>query len=395
MYEKTTATLKVARLRNRIRAMAGGTSASKTVSTLLVLIDRAQIDTEPKLTTVVSESMPHLKRGVMRDFEDIMKTHGYWNEDAWNRTDSIYTFHNGSRIEFFGADSPDKLRGPRRDRLFINEANNIPYDAFNQLEVRTKECVYLDWNPTNEFWFYTDLLPSRPDDIDFITLTYKDNESLDPAIVQSIESRRNNKAWWTVYGMGQLGDNDARIYTGWQVIDAIPFEARLVRRGLDFGYTNDPSSIVDVYEYNGGLIFDERLYQRGMSNKQLADFISRLDEPKTLVMADSAEPKSIDEIKSYGVTILPVVKGPDSVRQGIQRLQEYKVAVTKDSVNLIKEYRNYIWMTDRDGRTLNVPMGGLDHALDAARYGLDGYREINRQAMRRAKDAMRRAHEGY
>jgi phage terminase large subunit len=173
MYQETTATRKIFALEKRIRAVCGGTSASKTVSILIYLIDYA-ISKENTSISVVSESFPHLKRGAIRDFTEIMKEHGYWHESMWNATDKIFNFPNGSFIEFFSVDQPDKVRGPRRDILFINECNNIPYEAFDQLEIRTKNLIWLDWNPTNEFWFY-DKVKQRPD-VDFITLTYKDNK---------------------------------------------------------------------------------------------------------------------------------------------------------------------------------------------------------------------------
>lgn len=305
----------------------------------------------------------------MRDFLMIMKEHGYYSDANWSKTEYTYEFETGSKIEFFSADNGDRLRGARRDRLFINEANNIAFEAFEQLEVRTKEFVFLDWNPSNEYWFYTEVQPNR-DDIDFLTLTYKDNEALDPAIVKAIEQRKVRTGWWQVYGLGQLGEVEGKIYTGWQIIDSVPHEARLVRRGMDFGYSNDPSTIVDVYEYNGGYILDEQLFKKGMDNKQLADFIGNLDLPQTLIIADSAEPKSIDEIKGFGYVILPCEKGADSIRNGIQVVQPLRISVTKRSTNIIKEYRNYLWMTDRDGNVLNVPEGGFDHTMDAIRYAL-------------------------
>lgn len=349
----------------KIRIAQGGTSASKTISILLWLINLAQSDTKPTLTSVVSESIPHLKRGAIRDFRNIMIAHGYWKDALWNATDSIYTFETGSKIEFFSTDNGDKLRGARRDRLFMNEANNCTLDAFDQLEVRTKEFVYLDYNPTNEFWLFTDVMPNR-DDWEKVILTYKDNEALSPEIVASIEQRKNRKGWWQVYGEGQLGEVEGKIYKDWNIIDEIPHEARLERRGLDFGYTNDPTAIVDIYYYNGGYILDEVCYQKGMSNKQITDVIKNL-EP-ILIIADSAEPKSIDEIRLYGINIMPAVKGAGSINQGIQYVQQQRISVTKRSGNLIKEYRNYLWATDKLGKILNEPEGGLDHALDAVRY---------------------------
>jgi phage terminase large subunit len=366
MFQITTATRKIARLNKRIRAVQGGTSAGKTVSTLSILIDAAQRDTNPTLTSVVSESFPHLKRGAIRDFKGILQAQRYWNDNRWNATDSIYTFETGSQLEFFSADQPSKVRGPRRDRLFLNEANNNPYEVFDQLEVRTKESIYLDWNPTTEFWFY-DQVANR-NDVDHIIVTYLDNEGLDPQIRASIEQRRNNKAWWTVYGEGRLGEVETRIYTGWKIIDEIPHEAELKRYGLDFGYTNDPTAIVAIYHYNGGYILDEITYEKGLLNKHIADILK--NQKKALVIADSSEPKSIDEIKSYSITILPAVKGQGSVNQGINKVQQEQISVTKRSINLLKEYRNYVWITDKDGKVLNEPVDFNNHLMDAIRYGM-------------------------
>ena len=365
MYQETTALQKILKLKKKIRGLQGGTSSSKTISSLLYLIAKAQTDTRPTLTSVVSESIPHLKRGAMRDFKNIMKAHNYWKDNSWNATDSIYTFETGSQIEFFSTDNGDKLRGGRRDRCFMNEANNCTLDAFDQLEVRTKEFIILDWNPSNEFWFYTDILGQR-DDVDHIILTYKDNEGLSKEIIDSIEARKNRKGWWQVYGLGQLGEVEGKIYKDWQIIDEIPHEARLERYGLDFGYSNDPTAIVAVYYYNGGYILDEITFKKGLLNKQIADILK--GEKSALVIADSAEPKSIDEIKSYDITIQGADKGADSIKYGINIVQDQRISVTKHSLNIIKEYRNYLWKTDKNGVILNVPEAGFDHAMDAIRY---------------------------
>lgn len=374
-FSITTATKKIAKLEKKIRAVQGGTSASKTISILVYLISMAQADESPTLTSVISESFPHLKRGAMRDFKNIMQGHNYWRDKNWNATDSTYTFETGSKIEFFSADNSDKLRGARRDRAFLNEANNISLDAFDQIEVRTKEFIFIDWNPTNEFWIYSDVMPLR-DDIDHITLTYKDNEALSPEIVASIESRKNRAGWWKVYGLGQLGEVEGKIYKDWQIIDTVPHEARLERRGLDFGYSNDPTAIVDIYSYNGGYIIDEICFQKGLSNKQIADILKD-QERFANTIADSAEPKSIDEIRSYGVAITGAQKGQGSLNQGIQYVQDQRISVTKRSLNVIKEYRNYLWKTDKDGKILNIPEAGWDHAMDALRYGLESLKPVN------------------
>jgi phage terminase large subunit len=295
-----------------------------------------------------------------------MKEHNYFKDSLWNKSESTYTFETGSKIEFFSVDQPDKLRGARRDRLFINECNNVPFDAFEQLEVRTKDFIFLDYNPTNEFWGITDLVGRN--DTEKIILTYKDNEALSQQIIESIEQRKDRKGWWQVYGLGQLGEVEGKIYRDWQIIDELPHEARLERYGLDFGYTNDPTAIVAIYYYNGGYILDEITFQKGLSNKQIADILKNHDT--ALVIADSAEPKSIDEIASYGISIVGAEKGKDSINHGISLVQYQRISMTKRSVNLIKEYRNYLWLTDKQGKVINEPEGVFNHAMDALRYGL-------------------------
>lgn len=370
MFIETTATRKIKALDKRIQGIAGGTSASKTISSLMKLIDLAQNDENPTLTSVVSESMPHLKRGAIRDFLNIMIAHKYFADERWAKGSFTYTFESGSKLEFFSADSPDKVRGPRRDRLFLNEANNISWNAADQLFVRTRELIICDWNPTNEFWWYTEIVPHRPHD--FLTVTYLDNEALDPEIVEDIESHKHNLNWWRVYGEGQLGEAEGRIYSGWAFLDAVPHEARLERRGLDFGYSNDPAALLDVYRWNQSLIFKEQMYRKGMKNRQIATFVNNLPDNNTLIIADSSEPKSIDELRiDYNLPIIGAKKGPGSVNFGIQKLQDQMIFVTKDSVNLIKEYRNYMWLKDKDDKTLNVPEDDWNHLLDAARYAVE------------------------
>lgn len=370
MYYITTATKKIYDLRKRIKAVQGGTSGGKTIGIEQVIIDRCQRDNPGDVTSIVSQSFPHLKRGAMRDFLNIMQAQKYYDDSRWNRSNYTYTFETGAILEFFSADQADKVRGPRRKRLFMNEANNMSLEAFEQLEVRTLEEVFLDWNPTNEFWFYTHV--KKRDDVDHIILTYKDNEALPEAIVRSIEQRKNNLNWWRVYGEGQLGVTEGRIYKDWQEIESIPHEARLERYGLDFGYTNDPTAIVAIYKYNGGYIFDEICYQKGLSNKQIYDVFT--NQGRALTVGDSAEPKSIDEIRLYGLNIVGATKGPGSINQGIQFVQDQKISVTSRSTNIWREYKNYLWMTDKDGKIINEPEAGFDHTMDAIRYGMASLR---------------------
>lgn len=310
-----------------------------------------------------------------------MASHGYFDDKRWNETDKIYTFDTGSIIEFISFDKFGKAHGPRRDVLFINECNNIPYDIADQLITRTRKIVWLDWNPSEEFWFYTEMLGKR-DDVEFIgdkgdypPLTYKDCEALDAISIMEIESHKANKRWWTVYGEGKLGEIEGRIYTGWQIIDDIPHEARLWRRGLDFGYSIDPSVIEDIYQYNDGYILDERLYQKGLSNKSLSDIIGNYDEPNKMVIADSSEPKSIDEMRSYGTNIIGATKGAGSVYQGIQFVQDQKISITARSVRTIKAYRNYMFTQEKNGNYINEPDDSVhewSNPMDAVRYGFNG-----------------------
>lgn len=374
-FQDTTATRKVFDLTKRIRALSGGTAASKTISILIWCIDYCQSPkNKNKLVTVTSESYPHLQKGAMLDFENIMKDRNYWNDSLWHDTKHIYTFETGNHLEFATFDTYSKAHGSRRDVLFVNEGNNMPYNIVDQLMVRTRETVWLDWNPTSEFWFYTDILPLR-DDVDFITLTYLDNEALDLTTKQEIESHRNNKAWWQVYGLGQLGVLEGRIFKDWIMIDEVPIDARLERYGLDFGYSIDPTVIEAIYRYNEGFVIDEITYQKGLSNKTIADILN--NKPSALVVADSSEPKSIDEIANYGINIIGAQKGGGSVLQGIQYVQAQKIYVTRRSLKTLKGYRNYLFITDKNGKIINEPDDTIhewSNPMDAIRYGLDSYR---------------------
>jgi len=305
-----------------------------------------------------------------------MMAHGYWEESKWNESKHIYSFSTGTIVEFISFDKFGKAHGPRRDVLFLNEANNLAYPIVDQLITRTRKIVWMDWNPSEEFYFYTEMLPNR-DDIEFITLTYLDNEALDEISIKEIESHKNNTNWWRVYGLGQLGVLEGRIYKNWQEIDEIPFVARLERRGLDFGFTNDPTVIIDIYSYQGGFIIDELCYQKGLSNKSIADVLKVNDLGSVLTIADSAEPKSIDELKTYGVNILGAIKGPGSVNMGIQYVQDQKISITKRSIKTLKAYRNYMWTQDKNGVYINEPDDTIhewSNPMDAVRYGLDSYR---------------------
>ena len=368
MLIRTTAIRKILRLRNRIKIIQGGTSAGKTFGILPILISKAAKRPLMEIS-VVAESIPHLRRGALKDFLSMMKSGFRYVDKRFNKSLLRYDFDNGSYIEFFSADDSSKLRGARRDILYINECNNINFEAYNELAIRTKREIYLDFNPANEFWVHTEL--KNEPDTDFVVLTYKDNEALDKGIVREIEKNRLKGLtssywanWWNVYGLGEMGSLQGVVFSNWKQIDTIPTEARLLGYGVDFGYTADPTSIIEVYNYNGQRILNEICYQTGLVNTEIAKKLQK----NIIAYADSAEPKSIEEIRRTGQLIKGVTKGLDSVNFGIQIMQSQEYLVTSQSTNLIKELRSYCWDKDRSGKQINKPIANYNHAIDAVRY---------------------------
>jgi phage terminase large subunit len=368
MYKRTTATNKVLALKNRIKIVQGGTSASKTYSILAVLIDKA-LRKDGLEISIVAESIPHLRRGALKDFIKILKWTNRFYDQQLNKSLLTYQFKNGSVVEFFSADDASKLRGARRDILYINECNNVTFESYNELAIRTKREVYLDFNPANEFWVHKEL-KDEPD-TDFIILTYKDNEALDESIVTQIEKNRDKAAtssywanWWRVYGLGEVGSLEGVVFNNWKEIDTIPKEAKLIGIGLDFGYTNDPTAAIEIYNYNGTRIINELVYRTGMVNSDIAKILPS----GVIIYADSSEPKSIEEIRRQGKTIKGVTKGADSINYGIDVMQRQDYLVTKQSTNLIKELRSYCWDTDKQGQRMRKPIDHYNHAIDALRY---------------------------
>jgi phage terminase large subunit len=357
----------------RKKVIQGGTSAGKTLAILAVLIDiAAKNKTE---ISVVSESIPHLRRGAIKDFAKVMQWTGRWVADRWNKTLLTYHFANGSIIEFFSADSEARLRGARRQVVYINEANNIDFESYYQLAIRTSEAIYIDFNPTHEFWAHTEVLPEQ--DAELIILTYNDNEALPDTIKRDIELNRTKAEtsaywanWWKVYGLGQVGTLQGAIYEDFEVVEGIDVSrAKFVALGLDWGFSNDPTALVAIYRQGDCLLVQELLYSTGLTNQDIADKLRTLGITRAWeIVADSAEPKSIEEIYRLGFNIKPAEKGPDSVRNGIDILKRFKLQVTKDSTNLIKELRSYTWATDKEGKNTGVPIDSFNHACDAMRY---------------------------
>lgn len=368
----TTAIKKLLRLKRRIKVIRGGTSAGKTFGILPILIDKAI--KEPMLEiSVVSESIPHLRRGALKDFLKIIMALGRYNDAQFNKSTLKYTFANGSYIEFFSVDQPDKLRGARRNILYVNECNNIDFESYYQMAIRTSGDIWLDYNPASTFWVDKEIL-TQPD-VDFITLTYLDNEALSDTIVKEIESAKIKALtssywsnWWQVYGLGQTGSLEGVCITDWTEID-LPQEARILCYGMDFGYSNDPTSLIAMYKYNDAYIFDELIYKKGLLNSDISDLL-KTNGVDNIIYADSAEPKSIAELNQYGHNILPVSKGKDSILYGINLLNQNKIYITSRSKNLKNELNNYIWLTDKTGVKMNKPIDAYNHAIDAMRYAI-------------------------
>jgi phage terminase large subunit len=305
----------------------------------------------------------------MRDFFELLTKYNLYSEAQHSKSTNEYRL-NGNLVEFVSLDEPQKIRGRKRHLLFVNEGNELRYEDFFQLNIRTTERVIVDYNPSDEFhWLYDQVVPR--DDCDFHITTYRDNPFLDQALVDEIERLKDiDETYWRVYGEGQRAQNKAVIFR-FDTIMKVPPTAKLISYGLDFGYTNDPTALVEVYQENDTLYFNELIYETGLTNAGIAEKMKMYDIDRAIpVWADSAEPKSIDEIHKWGFNVRPTAKGKDSVMLGIDMLRRHRLVWTDKSVNGIKEMRNYKWQEDKDGKMLNRPVDLFNHAIDALRYGV-------------------------
>lgn len=382
MFKYTTSIKKLRALTKRKRVVQGGSSAGKTFGILPILADHAIKNAGTEIS-VVSETIPHLRRGAMKDFIKILQDTGRYFDDHWNRSLLTYNFDNGSFIEFFSADQESKLRGARRNILYINEANNITFEAYHQLAIRTSDTIWLDFNPSNEFWAHTEVL--QEDDSEHLILTYLDNEALPPNVVKDFENaikKAKDSEYWAnwvnVYVHGLIGSLQGVVFDNWEQVEELPEKAKLLGYGIDFGYTNDPSTCVGIYQMDGLYYFDEVLYSTGLTNTDIYESIK--DKVGfNIIYADSAEPKSIEELRRLGLNIIGAEKGRDSIMYGINLMQQNKFYVTKSSTNMIKELRMYTWQTDKQGRTMNKPIDNHNHLIDSARYFLTSQDKYNGQ----------------
>ncbi len=373
MFKRTTAVNKILQMRKRIKILQGGMSAGKTFGILPILIDKA-VKVPGLRIDVASCTYGHLELGAIADFKTIMISTGRWDNDCWHDTKHKYTFSNGSFIRFIAMDKPGKARGPRRDILYVNECNLIPFETYLNLSDRTNSDIYLDYNPTNEFWVHKEIM--NDPDAEMIILTFRDNEALHPNVVKNIlameEKGRFSKYWenrWKVYGLGLVGRLEGVVFENVQQIGSVPDGAVLLGYGMDFGYSNDQTALIAVYEYNEAIILDELIYAKGLTPSDITKKMDPLVLNWSLpIFADGSQPGTIEEIRRYGFNIKAATKGDDSIMLGIGLMQDRDLYVTTCSEGLIKEFDNYAWAKDSDGNPTNKPIDKWNHGIDAARY---------------------------
>jgi phage terminase large subunit len=346
----------------------GGTRSSKTFSILQVLIVKALQAEEPTTISIVRKTLPALKKSVLRDFISILDSMGIYDDTQHNKSDNTYQLNN-TLVEFFSIDTAAKYRGSKRDYLFINEANELTFEDIFQLQVRTTKQVFADYNPSDSISWIYDLIDQRSDEVDFIKSTYLDNTFLEQSIIDEIvKLKETDEDYWRVYGLGERGGTKDLVYTV-KEIDTTPEDAILIGLGLDFGFSHDPTALIGVWKKEDSLYFDELLYERGLTNYDLIQKLKEISLDKRLdIVADSADPKSIEELRRSGYAVKPALKGPDSIRNGIDILKRHKLYVTKQSPNLLVEFQRYKWRKDSAGNMLNQPVDVFNHGMDSIRY---------------------------
>ena len=353
---------------NRYLILYGGSSSSKTISVLQYLVLYA-LKYPNKRITLTSESIPVMKKTLIADLKDVVMQEA-WKLGTFNKSDLTYIFPNGSVFNFVPADEESRFKGPRQDIFYSDEVNHIPERVYDQADIRTKDLVISSFNPTSRFW----LADRFENDKTFVHhSTVLDNPFVSPNIIEALKSRAaKDPNFYKVYFLGEWGNLEGLVFEegrDWDIVESMPrdFDKRVL--AVDFGYSIDPTAIIDIRYFRGELWAREIEYKTGLVNSDIAYLINKTSKV-TRVVADSAEPKSIEEIHRLGIDIHPSQKGRDSINHGINLLKEFKLNVTKDSVNLIKELRNYSWAKDKDGNMLNKPIDDFNHTIDALRYGV-------------------------
>jgi phage terminase large subunit len=350
----------------KITIEQGGTRSGKTYNILLFIIFKYCLENTGKTITVCRKTFPAVRSSVMRDFLDILKAYSFYSEEAHNKSNHEYKL-NGNLIEFISLDQPQKVRGRKRNLLFINEANELDYEDWQQLIFRTEDKIILDFNPSDEYhWIYDKVIPR--DDADFFITTYLDNTFLNESIKEEIERlRETDETYWQIYGLGLKGISKATIFNYYE-FDTLPNDVEFISYGADAGYTNDPTTLVSVYKQGYNLYVKEHIYQTQMTTIDIANKWKEIGIDRDLIYFDSAEPRLIEELRRMGFNIRPSLKGADSVNAGIDLLKRFKIHIHRDSHNCIQEFRNYKWQEDRTGKTINKPIDKHNHTIDAVRY---------------------------
>lgn len=397
MNEPTTALRKITGMITKGRAkdkrifvVRGGQGAGKTIAFLILIINSCSSNPDREFI-IASEELTKMRDSVIKDFLKVMKDFGIFRQDRWNKSDFTYLFPNGSQIKFRPMDKDDAGKGVRTYGVYFNEINKVTFEAYNQYASRA-EIVLADYNPDAPFFVDDEVIPRE--DCEFLQLTFKDNEKLNPIERDEIllyykkgfnkDGSVRDTYWankWNVYGLGNVGSLIGAVFNNWEIVDDIPEKARIRSGGLDFGYTNDPTAIVAVYEFGQYLVYDEIAYATEMDNSKIAEVIKKSVLSLVTTYCDSAEPKSINDLRKMQIKAVGVDKGADSIRFGIDLLQRKKIMITSRSKNIINNFRNYVWEVDRNGKPTNKPIDKHNHSIDAARYEEMGKGKYNGKYM--------------